>query len=153
MAETQDQIEALEALRDKLRFEAYAKEQGYTKRYAHGGLVNYTGLAMVHGSDARPEAFLNADEVKVWKEDILGSSSHSLTSQMLEMQSLYEKFNSTISSTYHNNSEGINIERVDVNMNVAQLANDYDARRAGREVMNEILNIANKSSSGNRVGR
>jgi hypothetical protein len=28
--------------------------------YKEGGLADYTGLAMVHGTKAHPEAFLNA---------------------------------------------------------------------------------------------
>jgi hypothetical protein len=28
--------------------------------YSKGGLVDYTGIAMVHGSPGKPEAFLNA---------------------------------------------------------------------------------------------
>jgi len=30
--------------------------------YSQGGLVDYTGLAVVHGSQSKPEAFLNASQ-------------------------------------------------------------------------------------------
>jgi hypothetical protein len=30
--------------------------------YKHGGLVDFTGPAIVHGSKSRPEAFLNAEQ-------------------------------------------------------------------------------------------
>lgn len=36
-------------------------------RYAKGGLVDYTGLAMVHGSQKEPEAFLSADQTRMIK--------------------------------------------------------------------------------------
>ena len=36
-----------------------------TVPYSNGGLVNYTGLAMVHGSKSKPEAFLNAADTKM----------------------------------------------------------------------------------------
>lgn len=36
--------------------------------YSQGGLVNYTGLAMVHGSNSRPEAFLNADQTAMFAQ-------------------------------------------------------------------------------------
>lgn len=39
----------------------------YIKKYAKGGLVNYTGLAMVHGTEKEPEAFLNAEQTKIIK--------------------------------------------------------------------------------------
>lgn len=38
------------------------------KGYSLGGLVDYTGPAIVHGSPEKPEAFLNADETKAVKE-------------------------------------------------------------------------------------
>lgn len=34
-------------------------------RYAKGGLVDYTGLAMVHGNEKNPEAFLSADQTRL----------------------------------------------------------------------------------------
>ena len=34
-----------------------------------------------------------------------------------------------------------NIENVSINMNVQQISNDYDARRAGEQAMNEIMRI------------
>jgi hypothetical protein len=38
------------------------------KFYQTGGLVDYTGIAMVHGSKTKPEAFLNADQTAQIKE-------------------------------------------------------------------------------------
>ena len=37
---------------------------GGVKSYQSGGLVDYTGIANVHGSESRPEAVLNADDTK-----------------------------------------------------------------------------------------
>lgn len=39
-----------------------------TLGYSQGGLVDYTGLAMVHGSNSKPEAFLNADQTKLFAD-------------------------------------------------------------------------------------
>lgn len=36
------------------------------KSYSTGGIVDYTGLAMVHGSSSRPEAFLNASQTAMF---------------------------------------------------------------------------------------
>lgn len=41
---------------------AMARASGAVKAYATGGLVDYTGLAAVHGSKARPELMLNAND-------------------------------------------------------------------------------------------
>lgn len=37
---------------------------GNVKSYSTGGLVNYTGIANVHGSESRPEAVLNAEDTR-----------------------------------------------------------------------------------------
>lgn len=41
---------------------AMARASGAVKAYATGGLVDYTGLAAVHGSKAKPELMLNAND-------------------------------------------------------------------------------------------
>lgn len=38
------------------------------KSYSKGGIVDYTGLAMVHGSNSRPEAFLNSSQTQLFSE-------------------------------------------------------------------------------------
>ena len=48
----------------------------------------------------------------------------------------------------HNEDNGINIGQLDFHMEVKEIANDYDARRAGREAMEEMVRIARKT--GNR---
>ena len=35
-------------------------------QYSEGGMVDYTGLAMVHGSSSKPEAFLNAEQTEMF---------------------------------------------------------------------------------------
>ena len=123
------------------------RKEGYVYEYTHGGLVNYTGLAQVHGTDARPEAFMNADEVQMWKQDILGSGSHSLTTQLVNLRSVLDAIESSSSNIHTTVSEGITIEHAEVNMNVEQIANDYDARRAGANALDEMLKIARKAGN------
>jgi hypothetical protein len=38
-------------------------------------------------------------------------------------------------------------------MNVQQIANDYDARRAGEQALNEMMRIARKTSAANSIRR
>jgi len=38
-------------------------------------------------------------------------------------------------------------------MNVAKIADDYDAQRAGDEALNKMLEIARKTTANNRIGR
>jgi hypothetical protein len=56
-----------------------AKGNGKLPSYSSGGKVNFTGPAILHGSKTRPEWILNADETKMWKEDILSGRPGSLT--------------------------------------------------------------------------
>lgn len=114
--------------------------------YSHGGLADYTGLAMVHGSKTKPEAFLNAEQTAMWKNDILGKHN-SLTSLLLDFTSALGDL--ADSNTYNtiNRGEAINIDKAEVIMNVGSIANDYDARRAGESALEEMLNIARKTGT------
>jgi len=42
---------------------------------------------------------------------------------------------------------GVNIENASVNMNVSSIANDYDARRAGEQALEQMMRIARKSGT------
>ena len=113
--------------------------------YSSGGSVDYTGLAMVHGTPTRPEYFLDAEETKMWKSDILSANSSSLTSRLLALREILNGIESASSHINNSIDNGVIIEKAEVNVDVAQLANDYDARRAGDTIMDEILQIARKT--------
>ena len=135
-------------LAKKLELEKERNTLKETLGYIHGGMVTETGLVQVHGTKSRPEAFINADEVQMWKQEILGNSSHSLLGQMLEIRSLYDSISGVSDSITHN-TDSIIIEHAEVNMNVEQLANDYDARRAGEVALEEMVRIARKQGMNN----
>ena len=101
---------------------------------------------MVHGSKSRPEAFLNAEQTAMWKNDILGKRN-SLTSLLLDFTSALGDL--ADSNTYNtiNRGEAINIDKAEVIMNVGSIANDYDARRAGESALEQMLNIARKTGT------
>lgn len=50
---------------DPLKSESY-EEWKKRKGYSQGGIVDYTGTAMVHGSPSKPEAFLNASQTALF---------------------------------------------------------------------------------------
>jgi hypothetical protein len=57
--------------------------------------------------------------------------------------------NTANSSTYTTINRGngdITFDGTEVNMNFNEVANDYDARRAGEEAMKEMLRVARKTS-------
>jgi len=114
--------------------------------YSSGGLADYTGLAMVHGSKQDPEAFLNAEETHMWRERILGGNRGSLTNMLLDFQDMVSGMVNADSYVGIGGNEGINIENATVNMN-ATISNDYDARRAADTVMDEMVRIARKTTA------
>lgn len=114
--------------------------------YSEGGLVDYTGLALVHGSSDKPESFLNAEHTKLLKEDML------MRKQL--MPSLLSTYNNILqNSTNHgisnsiNKNDSLNIEKLELNMSVEHMNNDYDARQAVHTMMDELMNISRKSGN------
>ena len=50
-------------------------------------------------------------------------------------------------NSINNEDNGINIEQLEFHMEVKEISNDYDARRAGREAMEEMVRIARKTGN------
>lgn len=115
----------------------------YIKKYAQGGLVDYTGPAWVDGSKSKPEAFLSAKDTALLKSKIFSDSNFSLRSCIEAIQALADNFRSI--ST--NNSENINIENISIQVGNGTISSDYSARKAGQEIMDEILNVAKKAGN------
>ena len=110
--------------------------------YSQGGLADYTGLAMVHGSKSKPEAFLNAEETQLWKNQILSSGgSNSLANLLLDFRNVLNN-----QPDYSSIGTSTDFGGITLNMNVASIANDYDVRQAADTAMDEILKIARKTS-------
>ena len=117
-----------------------------SKSYSQGGIVDYTGIANVHGTRTKPEAFLNADEVKMWRSDILGNHSGSLTSSLLDLNELVHNMVTGNDVIHETTNNGVSIENAVVNMNTT-IANDYDAKRAGELALQQMLKIAQKTGN------
>ena len=117
----------------------------YGYSYKEGGLVEHTGLVMVHGSKTKPEAFLNAKETKLWKEEILSGNKGSLANSLISLNNAIQQMAEDNTFTTNNTNGGINIEQLDFNMN-ATISNDYDARRAGQTALEEMVRIARQTS-------
>lgn len=110
-----------------------------------GGLVNFTGPAWLDGTRTKPEAVLNAEQTKFFREDFwqqVEATRNELKRFMAQSATIKSQANAV------DNNPTIIIENANVNMNVEQMANDYDARTAANTVMNEMVRIARRS--GNR---
>lgn len=135
------------------RWITYKGDHRKYKQYEEGGLADYTGLAWLDGTPTKPESILNSEQTK-WLRDNLDSlldlnSSNILLKIIDEIRSIRAPY-----SNYSTDSDGaINIEHVELNMNVSQLADSYDARRAGKDIMDEIVRIARKTGKYNGLRR
>ena len=122
---------------------------GVSTTYDRGGIVQQDGPAMVHAK----EAVLNPTQTKILKENILSSKPNSLISLLQSYNEAYRGLSSNTYDSITNNSSGINIEKAEVNMNVAKIDNDYDAQRAGEQALEKMVSIARKTAAQNRIGR
>ena len=139
---------AKKAADDALR--KITREQGYkywVAKYKRGGQVDYTGLAQVDGTPSRPEAFFNAEQTKILKNGLLGNSSRILASALEEFNSIVEGMANGATYNTIDRGSSLVIENASVNMNVQSIANDYDARRAGEQALEQMMKIARKSGT------
>ena len=113
--------------------------------YSKGGDIDFTGLAMVHGSKNSPENILSAEHTKLLRQGIFSNSNHSLAATVEAIQELARNMVSSVGA----NETGINIEQLSVNIQPGIISNDYDARRAGEMALEEMVKIARKTT--NRV--
>jgi len=110
--------------------------------FASGGRDDYTGFAILHGTPTEPEGILNAEEYRAWKNNI--KTTNLLFNALNSVSAA--KAGLASNSNYTTNTEGIIIQHAEVNMN-ATIANDYDARRAGEQALEQMVSIARKSGT------
>ena len=114
---------------------------GKLPRFKTGGDVDFTGLAMLDGTTSKPETILGSTDANALKKAIFGKEDYSLRQISSRLKEL-EKNNIRIPE-----SNEINIGDISINIETEAISSDYDARRAGEQVMSEILEIARKSTT------
>ena len=122
------------------------KKRPITRTYKEGGLNKETGPAILHGTKAKPEAVLTAHQTSVLRDKILSRKPDSLMSLLTEFQATASKMASGSTYSSIDRSATTSIGSMAVNMNVKEIANDYDAKRAGEQAMEEMLRIARKTN-------
>lgn len=141
----------------KNKLSGYMKYSGYEKYYSgltkedlkkipgfsKGGLVDFTGLAMVHGSKSRPESFISAEHTKLLKESIFSKHNNSIK----ELDELFSKYKESMKNINNENDSSINIESVNISVHTDAISNGYDARRAGQEIFDEMVRISRKTGN------
>lgn len=96
-----------------------------TKKYATGGLVNYTGPAWVDGTPTKPEAFLNAQDTQR-----IGEAAKILA-QIPALNGASENVSTNIGDT-----------TIEIHINVESIESDYDVDQMIERVKNDILDVS-----------
>ena len=101
---------------------------GAYKKYATGGLVDYTGLAQVDGTPNKPEAFLSAEDTAN-----IGAAAKLLADLPI--------FNST-SNAENAAPTNIGDTSIEIHINVENISDDYDVNQMIERVKQDIVDVA-----------
>lgn len=108
-----------------------------------GGIVDKTGPALVHAK----EGVITPEQVDMLRKLTITSGKQSLAYQMAELNEVYSNLVAPLTHLADNSTNGLVIKNATVNMNVQSIANDYDARRAGEQALDEMMRIARKTGA------
>ena len=123
--------------------------KGNGRKAARGGYVSHGVYEL---GEKGTETVLTASQTQVLRNNILSSRPSSLISLLKTYNEGFSRMDSPLTGTTTQDNS-ITIENASVNMNVQQISNDYDARRAGEQAMNEMMRIARKTSAANSIRR
>lgn len=99
------------------------------KKYAKGGLVDYTGPAWVDGTKNKPEAFLSAADT-----ERIGNAARLLSNLPLLDKTNFA--NGTVTSNIGDTS-------IEIHINVENLSSDYDVDQMIERVKKDIVDVSN----------
>ena len=91
--------------------------------FSKGGIVDFTGPAMVHGSKSRPESFLDAEDTK----------------NIANLRDFLRELNLSNKPNLNYGTSNFRAGDCTIYINVDQIASDYDIDRAIEEVQRKIL--------------
>ena len=130
VANANDLDEAQEIIKRKM---SSGSDRNKYYAFAKGGLVDYTGPAWVDGSRSRPEAFLSAEDTRR-----IGEAARILADLPILSQPVTK-------DTITNNTVGDT--NIQIEVNVDQIANDYDVDDAVKRVEEQIVKAAKYAGS------
>lgn len=105
-----------------------------TKKFAQGGMVDFTGPAWVDGTKSRPEAFLNADDTKR-----IGEAAKLLSDLPL--------LNNPRTQTNEISNTNVGDTTFEIHINVENISSDYDVDQAVERVKQDIADAAQYAGS------
>lgn len=117
---------------------ATTKKKIGTKKYASGGLVDYTGIAQVDGTPTKPEAFLSNADTNLLANFL--KAAHSLELGLSSSSSVRD---SAISG-----APTVNVDSVEINITQAELKDDADLNKLSQDLSQKFLmDIARQSGN------
>ena len=129
-------------------YAARAKSSLKRKSYSQGGLVDYTGTAVVHGSPSKPEAFLNAAQTAQISEALrITNGKESLLESLRSTADKLKTLIHNISTIDKSTNQDITIAPGAVVIQVEQLADTYDIEELSNDVFNRIVTISSKATN------
>lgn len=105
-----------------------------TKKFAKGGMVDFTGPAWVDGTKSRPEAFLNADDTKR-----IGEAAKLLSDLPL--------LDNPRTQTNEISNTNVGDTTFEIHINVENISSDYDVDQAVERVKQDIADAAQYAGS------
>ena len=129
------------------KFDTTGWEKWKLYGFSEGGIVDYTGPAIVHGTPSKPEAFLNAKQTAMISEAIKTTGDGGALDGI---KATLAALNSTIKGIVNNNTNttsSFTVAPGAVTIQVAELSDSYDVEELSKDVMNRIVAIASKSTN------
>ena len=116
--------------------------------YSEGGIVDYTGIAVVHGTPGKPESFLNAEQTAQIREGLKesgkGGALEGIKAALLKLDSSIKAVTNISNKT---ESNSYTIAPGAVVIQVEQLNDAYDVDTLSADIMNRMYAIGNKSTN------
>ena len=120
------------------------------KKQASGG---YVGHGIYELGELGTETVLTAEQTQVLRNNILSNRPNSLISLLKSYNESYDGIGNTMNGISQVEDNSMVIEHIEMNMNVSKIADDYDAKRAGEQALQKMVEIARKTQAQNRIGR
>ena len=147
-------VDSLKANYTKI-WDAYQKslasaKKRYNKAYGYrqGGLVDYTGPAIVHGTPSKPEAFLNAKQTAMISDAVRAAGSGNVLDNIrATLANLDSSIRSLVTNNINTQTSSITVAPGAVVLNVAKLNDSYDIEELSNDIMNRMVNIASKATN------
>lgn len=121
------------------------KQAFAAKGYSGGGIVDYTGLAVVHGSPTQPESFLDAEDTKFLKANL--KAQKVILPDLMDAYRMVNNYNTINRSAAASTSNAMQIDNIDINLQIASMNSRYDAKQAANDIADELMSIARKSGN------